>query len=549
MWQIPPIGVGLGWYALTMQRCLVRASLLFALSTSCLLAASSAYALNQPDGTPIPQGNGLQGLFDVRGEAINALASAAAVPETFQPSCSLTFEVLQRNAGYQNAFGWYNVTGSLPSTADLHEFIHCSDPIGTSTPLPNIQNDPAYLGGQIGFYEGVVTGGCGPTTNPNDYAYVFYSEKALNPDSNQAKPFVHLLVYNSTVTPNAFYFGWEDLIAGGDNDFDDLTTFVTGITCAGGGGECQTGQPGVCGPGTLQCQNGVLACLPLMDPSDEVCDGFDNDCNGSVDDGDLCMAGEVCDNGNCVPNCGSGEFTCPSDKVCDEAKGICVEPACEDVDCPDGTKCIGGNCVDPCTGVVCPVDQVCLAGNCLNPCDAIICDAAQVCDGGACIDKCQCAGCPNGETCEASGLCVLDACVGVDCPEGGTCQPDGTCADGCAGVVCPAGQACLMGECVPDTSGNGGSGGAGGGLLVGGGTQGGGGESNGGNGGSSSGGSNAGGSGGAGGGSSAGCDCTVGAANSQSSFLGLAGLAGLAMLVGRRRRAHHRPGKYMLVMR
>ena len=55
----------------------------------------------------------------------------------------------------------------------------------------------------------------------------------------------------------------------------------------------------------------------------ESCDGFDNDCNGSVDDGDnLCPFGEVCDDGNCVPNCGSGEFQCPADKVCDARASI-----------------------------------------------------------------------------------------------------------------------------------------------------------------------------------------------------------------------------------
>jgi hypothetical protein len=130
-----------------------------------LLAPSVALAqLNQPDGTPIPQGNGLQGLFTSRGEGIDALADAASVPETFQPSCALTFEVLQRNAGYQNAFGWYNVTGSEPAgDRDLHEFLHCSDGVGTVKPFPYIKNDPAYLGGEIGFYEGVIDNcNCGP---------------------------------------------------------------------------------------------------------------------------------------------------------------------------------------------------------------------------------------------------------------------------------------------------------------------------------------------------------------------------------------------------
>ena len=34
------------------------------LGLATLVLATPALALNQPDGTPIPQGNGLQGLFD-----------------------------------------------------------------------------------------------------------------------------------------------------------------------------------------------------------------------------------------------------------------------------------------------------------------------------------------------------------------------------------------------------------------------------------------------------------------------------------------------------
>ena len=313
-----------------------------AASVLALLAAPSAQAFQQPDGTTIPTGSGLQGLFDGRGEAINAVADANVVPETFTPACALTFEVLQRNAGYKNSFGWYNVTGAKPAAADLHEFLSCNDGVGAKKVL-DIKADPAYKGGQIAFYQ--ATGDCGTVQNNLN---IFYSEKAWNPDGAN---YFHLLIYNSTVVPKAFYFGWEDLLSGGDNDFDDLTTFVTGISCTGGGASCDTGQPGVCSVGTLQCQSGKLTCVGTTKPTTEKCDGVDNDCNGMTDDGtNLCPTDFVCDKGACVPKC--GKDNCPSGTSCDPIKGVCIEDKCATVTCPNGKKCVGGACLAPCDGVV-----------------------------------------------------------------------------------------------------------------------------------------------------------------------------------------------------
>ncbi|MSP25697.1 MAG: DUF4114 domain-containing protein [Myxococcales bacterium] len=426
------------------------------------LAISSptvAFALKQPDNTVIPQGAGLQGLFNARMEQISALNDAQIVPQTFTPTCNLSFEVMQRNAGYKNSFGWYNVTGKKPLVSELFEFLKCSDPVGTKKTL-NIKQEQAYKGGDVGFFEAV--GSC-PT--PQTATWVFFSEPQYNPDALQQNPFIHLLIYNSTVTPKAFYFGWEDLLSGGDNDFDDLTVFVTGISCTGGGGACKTGLLGICAEGTLQCQTGMLKCLPLVEPSVELCDGLDNDCNDVTDDGNLCPAEHVCDKGSCVPFCGAAEFPCPPGTVCN-ATGLCVDEACLEVTCPANKKCVEGQCVAPCDGVACPYGQICLVGACFDPCTKLTCDADQVCSLGACIEKCQCAGCAATESCEPSGLCLPTACVGVMCAEGTHCDASGNCVDDCAGAVCPKGEVCALGDCVPDP--NPGTGGAGGATTSGG---------------------------------------------------------------------------------
>ena len=402
------------------------------------------------------------------GNTINALSAAATTPETFNPSCGLTFRVLARGAGYNNTFGWYNVTGAKPADSDLHGFLLCSDAPGTTKAL-NLKNDPAYKGGQIGFFMATpqgVSGNCpqfnpGGGSVPGTVGHVYYSEKSYNPDNTGPNSFIHLILYDSVTHPNSFYFAWEDTLNGGDNDFDDLLTRVEGITCSGGGAACDTGLLGKCKDGTMQCKNGSLVCEQNQPSTAESCNARDDDCNGAVDDGDLCPPDTVCDRGTCVPKCGTGEFACPAHLKCNVG-GLCVDPACEGVSCNPGEVCVAGKCSAPCDGVVCPAGQVCREGSCVDPCVGLSCDSGYVCVQGVCTLDCDCKGCSSGQTCDpTSKKCVDNGCSPNPCGAGQVCAL-GACVDACAGAKCPTNMTCQAGDCVPDL--DAGAGGGSGGL-------------------------------------------------------------------------------------
>jgi hypothetical protein len=390
---------------------------------------------------------------------------ASLVPETFHPSCALTFTLVTRGtAMFHDVFGWYNVTGSKPSSSDLYPMLVCGDGPGKAVTL-DVKSDPRYKGGDVGFFivtpEGGTSKACGggdccPTIAryQSGTGHAYFSERKYNDDNTGPNPFIHLLVFDSKLTARKFYFAWEDIYGGSNDDFTDLLTSVDGVECSGGGEPCDTGKPGRCGRGTKSCKDGVLGCVGLLGPTSEICNGVDDDCNGKIDDGATCATpGDVCWQGRCVKSCVSGEFPCAPGLVCDTSNGLCVPDGCAGTKCADGEVCRGGKCAAVCAGVVCPHGQTCVGDACIDPCAGVTCAAGQICKDGACIAGCtQCGGlaCEKGTTCDAaSGACVDTSCG--SCAAGTYCE-GGTCKDACDGAVCPEGLTCSKGKCVDPAS-------------------------------------------------------------------------------------------------
>jgi hypothetical protein len=324
-----------------------------------------------------------------------------------------------------------------------------------------------------------------------------------------------------TCVPSAEPAASDDTCDGLDEDCDGT---VDDDVPVGEGGPCETGTVGVCAAGLRVCVDGAWACVPQVEPSAEVCNALDDDCDGETDespeDGLLCATGGV---GDCAAGrrrCADADMTCvpedrPAEETCDgrddncdgtideglrNACGACGPNAAEvcdgldqdcdgrvdeDATCPDDARCLFGACAPPCVNFECPDALVCVDGfcipdcgraGCLDPespygglCGAVACAEGFFCRAGACVESCArrscalyelcldgqcvpdaCGGvvCADGEACDA-GRCVPDPCAGVDCPDGERCERGACAADPCADAVCPPGQVCRV---VQDTA-------------------------------------------------------------------------------------------------
>nr|HEX4314432.1 MopE-related protein [Kofleriaceae bacterium] len=238
-----------------------------------------------------------------------------------------------------------------------------------------------------------------------------------------------------------------DGIVDNNNPLVDSMGVVHGAKCGNGVGECKQGNN--------LCTNGTINCVGAVGPSTEVCDGKDNDCDGTIDNG-LSNLG-TCGTDNTAPchfgtlECIGGGVVCigdaePEPEICD---GI-------DNDC-DGVIDNGFNKqTDPRNCGSC--NHVCSFPNAVAGCSAGNCVIAACQPGFHDIDKNPANGCEY--ACNVTGSEVCDG-VDNDCDgqidngvtaPNGLCDTKGLCAgatascEGSAGFVCDYGPGVQLGS-------------------------------------------------------------------------------------------------------
>lgn len=253
-----------------------------------------------------------------------------------------------------------------------------------------------------------------------------------------------------------------------DDDCDGLVD--EGDVCTSGNpnepGECENGRrevcytvdraqrnTGVCKDGYRDCVNGKWsACMYEVTPLAEICNGKDDDCDGSVDEDNVCNTGPQ-------PECTDGQRrSCSTVSALLRNKGLCS----------DGTQeCSQGKWAQ-CVGEVTPQSETC--NNKDDDCDGTIdngslCSSGQSCQNGQCVTQ-NTPECTAGESqscgptnnrgicrggvsrCQADG--TWGACIGAVYSTSESCNNKDDDCDGTIdnGSLCSSGQSCQNGTCV-----------------------------------------------------------------------------------------------------
>lgn len=181
--------------------------------------------------------------------------------------------------------------------------------------------------------------------------------------------------------------------------------------------------------GERRCKETTLGACSASEPSEEVCDGWDNNCNG-ISDEETCPLSTWCAQTQCVPDLGCvttymNELDCTDDNQC-TLNDHCSDGVClgEPLDCQDSNPCTLELC-DPQLGCYSVPDDLASCS------DSSLCTQNDHCVDGMCLGTP--ANCDDGNTCTMDACDYLLGCVHLSirfCCGNGELDPDETCDDG-----------------------------------------------------------------------------------------------------------------------
>ena len=182
------------------------------------------------------------------------------------------------------------------------------------------------------------------------------------------------------------------------NGLDDDCDQAIDEQAAEAGADCGEAQ-GACQTGIIVCRTGAPVCVGATGPTPELCNGLDDDCDGTIDNAPSDI-GEACGACGGSTQCVAGAVICdgsaPQPEICDGLDNDCngtIDDALTDVglpcggvgECAPGTLiCQGGQPI--CEGAGQPGPEICNGAD--DDCDGTTDEDAErtgeACDAGAC---------------------------------------------------------------------------------------------------------------------------------------------------------------------
>jgi len=211
----------------------------------------------------------------------------------------------------------------------------------------------------------------------------------------------------------------------------------------GGGSSCGT-DVGQCNPGTQQCVLGALSCVGATGPATELCNGLDDDCDAMIDDGVASSGSCGVATGECATGalqCLGGTFQCigavgPQLEVCNTRDDDCDGASDEGFALTSDPRNCGA------CGNVCAFANA-IAGCAASACTLVACNTGYVNLDGLATNGCE-------YRCDVAGSEICngrdDDCDGATdetlTAPANFCNPNGVCAgtaatcSGATGWVC-----------------------------------------------------------------------------------------------------------------